>query len=431
MATEANANLWTTDVQVATQELVNKPKHIKLIKWGYAFIFMIIIIVVLMSFVMPKIDLKNYTEYLERTTLDTMNQDIMSLMNANALSNLPNVNIITNNQEINDFARCRNGFVYLGPYDPQNTTDYRIPCFNTCGDTGQVVIVRTGDEVLINSNHLREGIWCVSMPTGQDCNLDINYLHLGINRLVCRTKYPNLFGNANNVVACQNELFPVTNSDLIDYTTGRPINLINLRMTNENERLPSDPNVYRFGCRFGEDFMGNAYLPHPLNRFHPIRNPCNYSIFRSHLSVKPIIDEANQDWHCDCGDFNVTRVKQVDPADPKSTCSTCIHEIKPLDPIDIGSSGPQPYTETYTLSLPYLCFTLFSQYTDVLNMLPCTQDQFVVSGNRCNTLEMRIAHHEDAQVPLPFSALTTIDMVEVLEGFSINQKFPNCTGNGC
>lgn len=389
----------------------------------YSIILILLAVFVIYYVASPHVDTRKYFEYVRQLNVNVANESIKNLTNANAIGNLPNVHIVTNNQEINDRSRCRNGAVFLAPRLLNDTTDYTTPCINTCGSEGRVITIGPTDEVAVNHTLLTEGVWCVTTPA-IECNLATHYLHMSVTGHACRTKYPNMFGNNNQIVGCHNEMFPVTNSDLMDWSTGRPINLQSLTMTHEDEVL-NDQIEKRFSCRFGEDFMGNAYLPHPLNRFHPIRNPCNYSIYRSSTDIKPVIDEANGTWHCDCGDFNTTRVKRLDPNNPKSTCSTCISDSTPLDTNLIGGPGLIPYTSAVVQKAPYICFTVNSQYTDAPQMDPCGATLFINNGNRCGTLTFNVAHHPTDIQPMPFSyvvpdnQIMVVDTTEVL----LNDQF--------
>ena len=331
-------------------------------------ISIIIIFVIIYFFTLATIDVQGYWDYVAKLNLQLLNQNIASLLNGNALVNLPNINLVTNNPEIEEQQNCRNGAIYMGPADGD---DYTQQCFNTCGNQGQLIEISDNDEYYSNGLKLNVGIWCVIQRA--ECNMKTGYVVATVNSVLCRTKYPNLFGGVNAAVitACNNEAFPSTGSVLWDYLRNEAVNPLTIQMTDEDEQLPD--GSYRFQCKYSDDEFGNQYIPHPLNRFHPMRDLCNKTILQAARSVGVKI--TNKSWYCDCGDFDITRVKNQDPNDPQSTCTSCYLNIDPV-------------TKTY--QAPYRCTTLAAPYNMVTTDLPCNPYKFTRPGNLCDQLTLKI-----------------------------------------
>ena len=248
-------------------------------------------------------------------------------------------------------------------------------------------------EYYSNGVKLTEGSWCVidSVP----CNTKTGYVVATVNSTLCKSKYPNMFGgpSATTVVACNNEYYPATGSILWDNLRNEAVDPLTINMAREDEML-SD-GTYRFSCKYNEDINGNNYIPHPLNRFHPIRDPCKNTIYKASVDVKAVV--TPMDWFCDCGNYAKTRVKNLDQENLKSTCTSC---IKTVDP------------STNTITVPFNCFNLNSSYKAAREMLPCISSKFTEHGNLCLTMDLHIKEVLDSNFSLkgikdmPFSGIT-------------------------
>lgn len=328
---------------------------------------LIIILIYVFYFAYIKVDTKSYFEYLTNTVDQLADGNLSQLLNGNSLVNLPIVTYTTNNIEINHLQRCKQGPVFMGV---DTNVDFTQLCFNTCGSTGRPLIIEQDQQYYFNNVQLTPGVWCATNIT--DCNMRTGYVVASINSVVCRTKYPNMFGGvyATNIVACSNEFIPNNNSLLWDNLYNERVNPLTISMTNEDELLPD--GSYRFTCKYGLDSNGNPLLPHPLNRFQPITDICNNTIYKASFEVHANISDSG--WFCDCGTFNETRVQNIDPDNPKSTCTSCLHDYNSND-------------NTYTI--PYNCFTVNSPFRSLFENSMCNASKYTTYGNLCDTFKMQ------------------------------------------
>ena len=363
----------------------------------YFLIFSILIILVLITqFAILELDPQEYFTYLRKTNTKLLNESISKLLNANTLVNLPNITLVTDNAEIKNLQKCKQGPTFMGPLLEQNS--YLKQCKKKCGANGIVIDIITDTEFYSNGVKLTEGSWCVLDSVY--CNPKTSYVAATVNSNVCKSKYPNMFGgpSGNTVIACNNEYYPATGSILWDNLQNEAVDPLTINMSHEDETI-SDGS-YRFTCQFNKDINENKYIPHPLNRFQPIRDPCKNTIFKASTDIKVIMNPT--DWFCDCGNYSVTRVKNLDSGNPKSTCTACL--MKNLDPL------------TNLVTIPFNCFTLKSSYKDAIDMFPCISSKFTEHGNQCQTMDLHIKEVTDTTFvfvkgvrDMPFSGISLRD----------------------
>ena len=354
----------------------------------------IIVLILITQYISLNVDPQEYFNYLKKTNSDLLNKKMTNLINANTLENLPNISLVTDNSEIKDLQKCKQGATFMGPLMEENS--YLKQCKKKCGGNGIVINIDNETEYYSNGIKLTEGSWCIieSVP----CNSKTGYVVATVNSTLCKSKYPNMFGgpSATTVIACNNENYPATGSILWDNMRNEPVNPLTINMSHEAETL-SDGS-YRFTCKYNDDINGNNYIPHPLNRFHPIRDPCKKTIYKASVDVKVIL--TSTDWFCDCGTFSKTRVTNIDKANSKSTCTSCLNKSDP---------------STDTVTVPFNCFTLNSSYKDASEMFPCTSSKFTEHGNLCSTLDLHIKELMDTSPitpgvkDMPFSGITLPD----------------------
>ncbi|UVX94868.1 PIF-2 [Callinectes sapidus nudivirus] len=334
------------------------------------FFSILIIIILIVYFVTLKVDPTEYFNYLLDSKLSAMNEKLMQLKNANTIYNLPEVSLQTNNENIENLINCKNTIKLMGPYTEDENTlkKYRNICKNTCGGSGQLIMVENLYDYVYDKEFVNPGVYCSVDPI--PCNHNTGYVVATVNGTTCNSKYPRMFGgvSATDVIACNNEKNPSTGSILWDYANNEIVDPLTVQMTNEDETLPD--GSYRFRCKFGETSNENPYIANPVDRFHPMADKCNDSIHRADYSVHAKITDT--DWFCDCGDFSITRVKNLNEGDPKSICTSCYREIK-----------------DNKLQTPYMCFNLDSPFTATKKYAPCLE--YSRPGNPCNTIEVETA----------------------------------------
>lgn len=330
----------------------------------------IIISILIIYFCSLKVDTKQYVSYLLTLKASAMNDSLMKLKNANTISNLPEVSLITNNNDLSNLINCKNKITYLGSNTDNETMlkTYRNMCKTTCGGAGELLMVENKNDYVYNNKFVDPGVYCTVEPS--PCNLNTGYVISSINSVVCRSKYPRLFGGptASTIIACNDEMNPSTGSVLWDYANNEAVDTSKVLLTHEDETLPD--GSYRFRCKYNETQNKNPYIPHPLDRFHPIPDKCNDSIYAASYSVHAVV--TNTSWSCDCGEFADTRVKHLDENNPKSTCTSCYRET-------INSN---------TFKVPYVCFKDTAPYTMPRDFQPCLD--YKGPGNLCYTTNFNI-----------------------------------------
>jgi hypothetical protein len=304
-------------------------------------------------------DLDPIFKYINETNMRLKNTDIANLLNANGIGNLPSINIITENADIQQLQRCATGPIFLG------ASASELSCRRMCGSNASILNVTSGQEIFSNGHLLTPGAWCtVNRP---NCNMNTSYAIATANSVACRSKFPRMFGGleGNRVIGCNNENFFNVNNVLWDNENNRRVTQFT-RINNVDE--PISNGTSRFTCQFGEDMYGNKYVPHAIDRLHPSRNFCTQNILRAHLSVT-----QNTDGSCNCGDFATTRVRNQDIADRYTQCSSCFRMRT--------NTTSQTNTE---------CFTMFSIYSDVFEKPPCMPSRFLDDGAMCETFSTEI-----------------------------------------
>ncbi|UOT91773.1 PIF-2 [Aratus pisonii nudivirus] len=328
----------------------------------------IIIIILILYFVMLKVDPKEYFSYLSQLKADVLNDKLMQLNNANTIYNLPNLTFQTN--DLNELAECKNKLKYLGPYstDSNVLSNYLTLCKNNCGGAGELLSIENDKDYVYNGEFVKEGVYCTVEP--QPCNLNTGYVVATVNSTICKSKYPRMFGgiSASNIIACNDENHPSTGSLLWDYANNEVVDPNLILMTHEDELLPD--GSFRFRCKYNETQNKNPYLAHPLDRFHPIVDKCNDTIYAASYSVHAKVTDSG--WECDCGNFNETRVKHLDENNTKSICTSCYREF----------IAPDQY------KVPYICFKENSPFTMPKNYSSCIE--YSSTGNFCSQLSLDI-----------------------------------------
>ena len=346
----------------------------------------IILIVFILQFVVLKVDPVEYTKYLLDLKTSTANEPLMQLNNANTITNLPNVVLQTGDENLSQLTDCKGKLKYLGEVNSDNLETYRDACKLSCGGSGELLIIEKENDYIFDNVYVKPGVYCTIKPT--PCNFNTGYAVATVNSVTCKSKYPRMFGgtNATDIVACNDEKYPSTGSVLWDYLNNEMVDPYNILMTDEEETLPD--GSYRFRCKFNESVMENPYIAHPLDRFHPIEDVCNYSIYRAPYSVYAKVDEKG--WSCDCGIFEETRVSHLDKNDIKSTCTSCFFDKKETK---------------YTM--PYLCYRETASYTFAQKTSPCIE--YLGKGNFCNTLELEM-NVQDVENKFIFTKSETVNL---------------------
>ena len=353
------------------------------------FMTIILIIGAVYTMVIFNYDFKSTFEYVNKMNLMFQNKNLANLLNANSLGNLPSIKIQTNNSEIQRMNDCQNGPIFLGSVSDE------FVCKRICGSAGQLLNVKTGDEIFSNGQKLVEGAWCtVNKP---NCNLNTTYVRATVNNVSCQTKYPFIFGGetGNRLVACNDARYFNVENILWDNLTNTRVTS-NTKLQSENELLPD--GSYRFTCKFGNDENENKFIEHPSNRFHPVRNYCTKELYRASYDIQP-----TSDGKCDCGDYNITRVRNKIPNDDTSTCTACYDEFNEADSV---------------LTIGTNCVTINSNITQLQKDTVCTPSKFITTGNLCENIKINLKY-DDGKFPFHPYSDKLLGMRKRAENFTI------------
>lgn len=309
---------------------------------------------------------------------------IQALLNGSGINNIPNLNLITTNPQISKANSCANGPVYIGA---SGTND---DCIRTCeNSTANVINVNAGETFVYDSAVLQPGAHCIIGARPQ-CNMKTTYAMMTANSVVCRSKFPEIVGGSvgTTMIACNNRIIDDPQNYLWDYKYNEKFSPLTTTILDVDELLPD--GTFRFRCKFqGNDLQNNQYMQSPLNRFHPFENYCAALIYSAHPDVKTVVNIEDGTFECDCGDFEETRVKHIDPHDRSSQCSSISMETK----VDVRNRQ--------LMTVPYKCFTLFSPIDDVGRYLPCPNEQFTREGNKIASVTIPYSTHPDALIEHP------------------------------
>ncbi|XP_028044486.1 uncharacterized protein LOC113558155 [Rhopalosiphum maidis] len=307
------------------------------------------------------------------------------LINGSGINNIPELNIITTNAAVNFANKCDKKPIFYGMSGTD--TDCKRACAN---DTAHVVNVTNDDSMYFENTKLEPGVYC-AIGRRPACNVKTTSILMTINSVTCRSKYPRLFGGetGNDVIACNDVSINDPLNILWDYRDNVRVRAETIDMHDTDELLNN--GAYRFRCRyFGKDSNGNNFIENPYDRLHPMRNYCSEYIYGAHPSIRPVVDVEAGTMYCDCGDPNVTRVRNINIDDRSTRCSEETYEYKTL------------YPNQKSIKIPYKCFTINSPIEDVGRYMPCPPDQFVRNGSRMASVNVIYSDLDSVPIEHPY-----------------------------
>lgn len=297
---------------------------------------------------------------------------LQSLLNGSGINNIPKLNLITSNNTLSKANDCERGPVRINDLSVDGLTN--TDCVRLClSSDANLFRVNQNNLVTYESKMLEPGQYC-KMGQLPECNPKTTISMITVNSIHCQSKFPNLFGGelGNKIIACNNNIINDPKNILWDFKENKPVSPWTTTILDENEIHDED---FRFKCKFfGLDNKLNAYISHPKNRFHPIRNYCAALITNAHDDVKTVFSDDGLSYKCDCGDPSVTNVQHINADILNSQCSSVKEEHKRLE------------KEKFRMTVPYRCFNINSPIEDVLHVPPCpdlidgkkTQSSFVL-----------------------------------------------------
>lgn len=327
-----------------------------------------IILTIILLFLSFKFDNNKFKDYINSFNLTLNNEKLTKLINADPIENLPNLIVNTNNTELIKNRNCTNNPIFLSSVD-ESSLNYKDVCENLCGSSATIIKITDNDEYYQNSKKLPTGNYC--NVGSMDCNLKTGYVvSSGIGGVVCRSKFPNMFGgeNASTIIACNDEKYPATGSVLWDNLYNTQVDPTMIIMNSEDELLVD--GSFRFSCKYNYDANKNPIKEHPANRFHPIMDPCLLNLYSTSLDAGVRVKE--NEWYCDC---NVERLYNTIKGDLKSPCTTCNNSTEVNKNLTIKT-------------IRYDCFTVNSKLNSVESLVPCNPNNFTNLGEMCDVVNL-------------------------------------------
>lgn len=205
------------------------------------------------------------------------------------------------------------------------------------------------ENFFVDGVKLRPGNYC--FKNQRFCDKHKSNILLGADGWECSCRFPEFFSGRQ----CSTKRRKCV--DVIDSTTNKKVP--DDADVDFYERLPGGGNRFRCSC-------GKGTVAHPDVPYECFVDGCLGGLRNS--------SAPGVDWHrgvCDCGDFNETRQRNVDPKDPKSRCSSCFAQR----------------TEPGVLRQPYSCFN--PELDDVYKLrdhYPCIP---LSNPSNCGTFDIK------------------------------------------
>nr|CAR40194.1 putative per os infectivity factor PIF-2 [Chelonus inanitus] len=325
-----------------------------------------------------RISTSEYYEYYNDLKERVKNKQLAQLMNGQLMDNLPNINLFVNNHHDSDLMKCTSTNALFLRDVPDNLTEadvvtnnhsYDSQCQKICKSGSAKALVITDvekQEVYMNNTRLNPGIWCVG--DRPQCNLRTTYAVITASGdIVCRSKFPDLFGGptGDKVIACNNHQYYNRNNKLIDNRTGQPVDPKTVYIDKNK------PMSEQFTCEFGRDDYGNYYIKHPLNPFHPFRNPCAVKLTNTDLKASDMFNPETGE--CDCTKLGSIELRNALADNKRSTCTGCRNEFQ---------------ADVKMLQIESECFNMNDPAVDARHKLPCFPDKIKSNFVRCDLIKL-------------------------------------------
>lgn len=340
----------------------------------YTLLLIAILIFVLYVCFYYSFDYSKIKDIIRKISEKLQSSNLQSLLNGSGIHNIPKLNIITSNAAIKQISDCASGPVYIGPDGTKSD------CVKICANSNASLInIDKSDSYIFESKILHPGAHCILGPP-PECHTNTTHVMLSVGQNTCKPRFPNMIGGqtGTSIVACNNSRIDDPSNVLWDNKYNQIVDPFSTYINDEDELMPD--GSYRFTCKFnGIDMQQNKYIENPFNRWHPLENYCAHLMYAAHPSVKPIFNENKTAFRCDCGNFEETRVKNLNPDDETSPCAPIQTYIE------------DDIKERKIAHFARKCFNVFSSINDVGSMFPCPQEQFLNKSARV------------AQINIPFT----------------------------
>ncbi|QEI03637.1 PIF-2 [Rachiplusia nu nucleopolyhedrovirus] len=252
-------------------------------------------------------------------------QNILKRRRYVPLESLPALDFNTELGTINEGeSKCLSVPIYVGSENTPNF-DCTVLCDNPAA---AYFFVGEYDRFVVNGQLLTRGGYCTTNSIPRNCNRETSVVLHSLNQWSCIAEDPRYFAGPENMVQIAgrqhaNRIAPgqINRNILFDRLLGMEVDVSrNTFRQSWDETLPNS-NERRFvvQCNALDDHNNRMFL-NPLNPLECLPNICT-NVSNVHPDVKPDFEKNI----CDCGDFNVTRVRNIDPGDPTSICASVIN----------------------------------------------------------------------------------------------------------
>jgi archaellum component FlaF (FlaF/FlaG flagellin family) len=262
-----------------------------------------------------------YNETLQNR-IDYM-QNILQRRNYVPLENLPNINFNTNLGTINGGEiKCLSVPIYVGESETPN-----FDCTQLCENpSASYFFVGEYDKFVVNGQLLVRGGYCTTSSVPRACNRETSVILYSLNQWTCIAEDPRYYAGPQNMTQVAgrqhfDKIAPGQSSRniLFDKLLGMEVSVArNTFRSNWDELMPDGTRRFEMRCN-ALDNHNNRMFVNPLNPIECLPNVCT-NVNYVHPDVKPNFETGE----CDCGDFNVTRVKHITPNDKTSMCASIV-----------------------------------------------------------------------------------------------------------
>lgn len=286
------------------------------------------------------------------------------------LSALPHIKFNTNLGTINEGeSKCLSVPIYIGVANTPN-----FDCATLCDNPAAAYFyVGEYDKFVINGQMLMRGGYCTTSSVPRNCNRETSVVVHSLNQWSCIAEDPRYFAgpqNMNQVAGRQHvrRIAPgqANRNVLFDRLLGVEVDVArNTFRSHWDEEMP-DGSGRRFEMRCNAlDTRNNRMFLNPLNPIECLPNVCTNVTF-VHTDVRPNFETGE----CECGDFNVTRVRHLDPNDRTSMCAAVV------DTFDERTLSLQYRVECMNMDTP------LENYNK--NMLWCPSNIFIANTDNAH-----------------------------------------------
>lgn len=203
-------------------------------------------------------------------------------------------------------------------------------CATICNDSrAAYFFVRPNDRIIVNGVLLMSGGYCTTNSLPRRCNNETSLVMHSLNQWLCIAEDPRFFAGEGNMILQAgrqhaDRIDPTTIGNIVlwDKFLTRVVNpsVNNFRRT-WDDTMPDGSRRFEVRCN-SLDVNRNQMFLNPYNPIECLPNVCTNVRFM-HRDVKPDFERGT----CDCGDFDITRVKHIDPSDESSMCASIIDEM--------------------------------------------------------------------------------------------------------